>query len=221
MISAPAVGILLPQFAWVVDFSLAAFGLPASGTTAYMFSPAIPIYINTRPYQRIPFQWSLHHNNGNGSLVHADFLAKGESDPRREFSETLLSVSAQFPGVVMVWSSFEANVIRDMLELFPDLAEKLAALLNRTVDLLRIVREHIAHPDFNGSYSMKAVAPALAPDITYSDLDIADGGGASAAFYRLVADPPRCRPKRGTACGSRCYNTVDETPLHWRGCTTG
>lgn len=42
--SAPAVGILFPQFVWVVDFSLAACGLPASGTTAYMFSPTIPIF---------------------------------------------------------------------------------------------------------------------------------------------------------------------------------
>jgi hypothetical protein len=36
---------------------------------------------------------------------------------------------------------------------------------------------------------MKAVAPAVAPDVTYDDLDIAEGGGASAAFYRIVADP--------------------------------
>jgi hypothetical protein len=35
---------------------------------------------------------------------------------------------------------------------------------------------------------MKAVAPALAREVSYDDLDIADGGEASAAFYRLVAD---------------------------------
>jgi len=72
--------------------------------------------------------------------------------------------------------------------LFPDLAERLTALLYRIVDLLQIVRDHVAHPEFQGSYSMKAVAPAIAPDITYGDLDITDGGEASAAFYRIVAD---------------------------------
>ena len=76
-----------------------------------------------------------------------------------------------------------------MSELFPDLAERLAALMYRIVDLLQIVRDHVAHPDFRGSYSMKAVAPAVAPDFVYDDLDIADGGDASAAFYRIVADP--------------------------------
>jgi predicted RecB family nuclease len=153
------------------------------------FSPAIPIYLNTRPYQCIPFQWSFDHADSSGSLIHADFLANGETDPRREFSETLLEVSEQFPGVIMAWSQYEAKVIRDMAELFPDLAERLTALLYRIVDLLRIVQDHVAHPDFQGSYSMKAVAPALAPDLTYSDLDFADGGDASAAFYRIVADP--------------------------------
>lgn len=65
----------------------------------------------------------------------------------------------------------------------------LLALLYRIVDLLPIVADNVAHPDFQGSFSMKAVAPAIAPEITYDDLDIADGGDASAAFYRIVADP--------------------------------
>src|SRR5207302_149348 len=152
------------------------------------FSPAIPIYAGTRPYQRIPVQWSFHHqDNWSGSLIHAEFLADGGTDPRREFSETLLITSEQFPGAVMAWSRFEEKVIRDMADLFPDLAERLIALLYRVVDLLPIVADNVAHPDFQGSYSMKAVAPAIAPELTYDDLEIADGGDASAAFYRIVA----------------------------------
>jgi predicted RecB family nuclease len=69
------------------------------------------------------------------------------------------------------------------------LADRLIALVYRIVDLLQIVRDHVVHPDFQGSYSMKTVAPAVAPDLSYGDLDIADGGEASAAFYRIVADP--------------------------------
>ena len=76
-----------------------------------------------------------------------------------------------------------------MAELFPDLTVRLTALLYRIIDLLSIVADNVAHPNFRGSYSMKAVAPALAPEVTYGDLDIADGGDASAAFYRIVADP--------------------------------
>jgi predicted RecB family nuclease len=162
---------------------------PASYLDFETFSPAIPIYAGTRPYQRIPFQWSWHFNDGSGSLTHAEFLAQGDTDPRREFSETVLRVSEQFPGAIMGWSNFETRVIRDMADLYRDLAERLTALLYRVVDLLRIVQDHVAHPDFQGSFSMKAVAPAVAPDLTYGDLDIADGGEASAAYYRIVADP--------------------------------
>ena len=88
----------------------------------------------------------------------------------------------------MAWSRFEEKVIRDMAELFPDLAERLIAVLYRIIDLLRVVNDHVAHPQFYGSYSMKAVAPAVAREVTYGDLDIAEGGAASAAFYRIVTD---------------------------------
>jgi len=73
-------------------------------------------FVTARPYQRIPFQWSWHYNDGSGSLIHTDFLATGWTDPRREFCETLLRVSGQFPGVIMAWSQFEEKVIRDMAE---------------------------------------------------------------------------------------------------------
>lgn len=169
--------------------TLPLFRPPVSYLDFETFSPAIPIYNNTRPYQRIPFQWSWDYDDGNGVLTHQDFLANGDIDPRREVCETLLSVSERFPGAIMAWSNFETSVIRDMADLFPDLAEKLIALSYRIVDLLQIVQDHVAHPEFCGSYSMKNVAPALAQDVTYADLDIADGGAASAVFYRIVADP--------------------------------
>jgi hypothetical protein len=162
---------------------------PVSYLDFETFSPAIPLYPFTSPYQRIPFQWSWHYNDGSGILTHRDFLADGNNDPRREFCETLLSVSERFSGAVMAWSSFETSVLRDMSELFPDLAERLIALSYRIVDLLRIVHDNVVHPEFYGSYSMKHVAPALARDVSYADLDVRDGGEASASFYRIVADP--------------------------------
>lgn len=152
------------------------------------FNPAIPFYSNTRPYQCLGFQWSLHHDAGSGDLTHFEFLADGETDPRREFAESLLGAVERLPGPVAVWSSFEARVIRELAALFPDLAERLAAVLARIADLLPIVRNNVVHPAFRGSYSMKAVVPAIAPEIVY-DGDIIDGSGASAAFYRIVADP--------------------------------
>ena len=78
---------------------------PVSYLDFETFSPAIPVYGNTRPYQRVPFQWSWHYNDGGGILVHRDFLANGDTDPRREVCETLLGVSERFAGAVMAWSN--------------------------------------------------------------------------------------------------------------------
>ncbi len=42
--SAPAVGILLPQVIWMVDFIASALGFPLTGMTAYMFSPELSLF---------------------------------------------------------------------------------------------------------------------------------------------------------------------------------
>jgi hypothetical protein len=176
--------------------ALAALAPPVIYLDFETFNPAIPAYPGTSPYQRIAFEWSLHHDDGSGVLSHAEFLADGEIDPRREFAETLLAAVGGLPGPITVWSSFEASVIRELAALFPELADRLTAVLARIVDLLLIARDHVYHPDFCGSYSLKSVIAAVAPDLGYGDLDITEGGDASAAFYRLVADPTLTPDKR-------------------------
>ena len=78
------------------------------------FSPAIPTYAGTSPYQRIPFQWSIHHDDGAGEVSHFEFLADGWVDPRREFAETLLTVIESLAGPIIVYSGFEASVLRNL-----------------------------------------------------------------------------------------------------------
>jgi hypothetical protein len=73
-----------------LDNALAHFGPPSFYMDFETFSPALPLYAGTRPYQRIPFQWSLHYDDGYGAVGHFEFLAGGDIDPRRQFAETLL-----------------------------------------------------------------------------------------------------------------------------------
>ena len=62
-------------------------------------------------------------------------------------------------------------------------------VIDQIIDLLPILKSHVSHPEFLGSYSIKAVAPALVPGFTYDDLDgVADGDDASAVFYRLASN---------------------------------
>lgn len=44
LVSAAAVGIVLPQALWAVDFIATGFGWPLSGMTDYMYDDALPLY---------------------------------------------------------------------------------------------------------------------------------------------------------------------------------
>ena len=67
----------------------------------------------------------------------------------------------------------------------PDLRTRLEALVPRLFDLAAVVRANFYHPDFDGSFSIKAVLPALCPDMTYKNLMIQDGAAAMAAYAEL------------------------------------
>ena len=56
----------------------------------------------------------------------------------------------------------------------------------RLVELLPVVRRFVDHPAVLGSNSIKAVAPVLAPEVSYDLKDVADRGAASPALYRLA-----------------------------------
>ena len=56
----------------------------------------------------------------------------------------------------------------------------------RLWDLLPFVKKHVYHPDFRGSFSIKAVLPALVPDMTYEGMEVAHGGEAGLAWEQMI-----------------------------------
>jgi predicted RecB family nuclease len=178
--------------------AITALAPPTSYLDFETFSPAIPLYAGTRPYQRIPFQWSMHHDDGAGEVCHFEFLADGGADPRRVFAETLIEAISRTTGPIAVYSPFEATVLRALAAFFPDLSGSLFVAIDRMVDLLPIIKSHVTHPEFLGSNSIKVVAPALVPGFSYDDLNgVADGNDASAVFYRLATDRSLSDEDRG------------------------
>jgi len=158
--------------------------------------PPIPLYIGTRPYQTIPFQWSLHAIDDDGILHHREFLAAGDADPRRSFAKALITALDAFSGPIMVYSAYEQTRLKDLAAQFPTLRRSLERIISRLLDLLPIVRGAVYFPAFSFSNSIKSVAPALSPGFGYDDIDeIADGSAASAAFLQIAAgyisDPER------------------------------
>lgn len=168
--------------------ALAAHPLPTYFLDFETISFVVPIWKGTRPYQQIPFQFSLHRLSRTGKLAHTPFLDLTGADPSRRLAQALLAVCGERGPIFVYNAGFETGRIRELAARFPALSRGLLALNERIVDLLPIARDHYYHPDQQGSWSIKAVLPTLCPDLDYERLDgVQDGGMAQAAFQEAIA----------------------------------
>jgi hypothetical protein len=147
----------------------------------------VPRWAGTRPYQQVPFQWSLHIEGADGDLAHHEFLDLSGEFPVRAAAETLLSATRE-AGPVFMYTPFEKTVLGAMAEACPDLRSRLEALVGRLVDLAPIARRHYYHPAMRGSWSIKKLLPTIAPELDYSNLaGVRDGTGAQQAYLEAIA----------------------------------
>ena len=153
------------------------------------FSEAIPRYNQQRPYSQVPFQYSLHVVNADGSIEHKEHLGDEFTDPREELVVQMLSDITPTGSIIAFNMGFEKGVISELANLFPDYENQLLAINDRFVDLLQPFRSlGYYHPDFNGSFSLKSILPAMFPDdeeLAYKSLEIQDGLMAMDEFARL------------------------------------
>lgn len=149
--------------------------------------PAIPVYQGSRPFQPIPFQFSLHRQARlGGDLEHHGFLAQGREDPRPAFLERLRESLLDEGAIVVYNASFERRVLRDLADAFPEEAAWIAAAEGHIVDLHVPFRQFAwYHPDQDGSASMKVVLPAVTGK-GYDELEINEGSLASREFLRIT-----------------------------------
>ncbi len=146
---------------------------------------AVPVWDGLAPWGQATAQFSYHEEQPDGSHTHVGWLAEGPGDPRRELAEAMLAATARARRIV-TYSCFEKTRIKELQTLVPDLAGPLGELLGKLVDLHPVVRDHVYHPDFGGSFSLKYVLTPLVPELTYSDLVIVDGRLASVEIARLL-----------------------------------
>lgn len=163
--------------------------------------PAVPFWAGTRPYQAVPVQYSVHVDDGSGDgayqgMQHHEFLDLSGAAPMRALAERLIEDLGN-TGPVLMYTTYEKTVIETLIGLFPDLSGPLQAIIERLYDMKPVVKDHYYHPQMLGSWSIKAVLPALAPHLDYSNLDgISEGMGASEGF--LEAIDPATTPARKT-----------------------
>jgi hypothetical protein len=151
------------------------------------FQTAIPIFDQTRPYQQIPFQFSLHILEAVGTEpVHYGFLAAGDTDPRLQVLELLAQLIGKRGSIVAYNATFESTVLKQSCEDFPGFKKWFKSIEERIIDLLVPFRSfHYYHPEQQGSASLKAILPLLTRR-SYHGMPIADGGQASREYMRVT-----------------------------------
>ena len=113
-------------------------------------------------------------------------MYEDDGDPRPSIIERLLEALGD-EGSICTYSGFERTQLKALAAAFPQYAGALKDTISRLVDLLPIMRGSYYHPDFHGSFSIKSVLPAIAPQLGYDDLEIADGQLASIWYPRALA----------------------------------
>lgn len=147
-------------------------------------SDAIPRWPDCWPYRQATFQFSAQIEADGGAITPHAFLSF-DSDPRRACAEALARLPTE--GAVIAWNAeFERKRLIELAGDFPDLAAALGSLAQRVVDLLPVAKAHWYHRDQRGSWSIKAVLPTIAPDLSYEDLTVANGSDAQAAYRRAI-----------------------------------
>lgn len=151
------------------------------------FMEPIPPYDGIRPYQQIPFQYSLHYlERKDGELKHHEFLAEPNADPRRNLIEKLIAEIPEQACILAYNKGFEITRLKDLAAWFPEYTEKIERMIENIRDLAAPFRQYSIYSfKQQGSYSLKYVLPAMVPDIGYDHLDIQNGGMAMDSYAAM------------------------------------
>lgn len=150
-------------------------------------APALPRFAGMRPYDQMPFQWSVHLQRKSGAaLEHHEFLADNADDPRPEFFRSLLQVIGRKGSIVVYSKGFESGCLKNLAQWLPKHEDQIKAIQERLWDLLAVMRANVYHPGFAGTFSLKSVLPALIPEMSYEDMEVSEGSEAGLAWEKMI-----------------------------------
>jgi len=154
------------------------------------FGSPIPLYDDSRTYQQIPFQYSAYvQEKTGGKLTQHEFLADPGEDPRKAFLQSLLATVPKGACIVAYNAPFEIARLGELADVHPKYKARINKMIDSFVDLmLPFKQRHVYFWQVKGSYSLKAVLPALVPGMSYDGMEIADGGMAEQAYRGLLSN---------------------------------
>ncbi len=179
-------------------------------------NPAVPLFDGTRPYQRIPFQFSVHIQKAPGEeLTHHGFLSTDREDPRGRFLEALKGALGAKGSVMVFNRGFEEGVLSELAAFDPQSEGWVQSVKSRVVDLLKPFRSFAYYnPAQHGSASIKKVLPAVTGK-GYEDMGIAGGGDASALYFHVTYGNAEPAEKEQVYSDLEKYCGLDTEGMVW------
>lgn len=182
-------------------------------------SPCIPAVDNSSPYEKLPFQYSLHvRKKPEGELNHFEYLHDSATDPRRSLMQDLLRRIGK-GGTIIAWNkSFEESVLKLITSRFPEFTDAVRSMLERFTDLIVPFRSGLyVDYRFKGSSSIKSVLPVLVPELSYKHMSIKRGDEASLLFELFLEGTmpaPEWQSYRTDLLRYCCLDTLAMVRIH-------
>lgn len=179
-------------------------------------NPAVPIFEYTRPYQRIPFQFSVHIlKSKTEQPLHYKLLCKNSNDPSKDFVLKLKEALGEKGTIIVYNRSFEESVLKELAEAFPEYNYWVQSIKRRIKDLLQPFRNFDYYsPTQEGSASIKKVLPAITGN-TYDEMEISAGGDASALYFQVTHKNPHSSEKDKVYSDLEKYCALDTEGMVW------
>lgn len=171
-------------------------------------APPIPLIKDTKPYEKLPFQYSLHiAQNKNQSIEdyeHKEYLANPKEMEKsiNELANRMADDLENCQTIVAYHESFEKGVTKWLAEWAEnhgdyELSERLKAINHKFVDLEKIIKEYYYDPQFKGSFSIKKTLPVLVPQLSYDNLAVGNGNEATTIFLNMMLGREEELEKKG------------------------
>jgi hypothetical protein len=182
----------------------------------------VPIIKDTRPNDRLPFQWSVHKWTNIDEEIKIDegssFLKFDNQDIENEFLISLIKVLEDKGTIFVHNASFEISLLNSLKikTKFKKYSKDIDNIISRVADTLTIVRENFYSPLMKGKYSLKDIVKSIPTSVDYNEEDEIEGGmGAQLAWF-LYTDPKSSKKDKNlqedkltTYCAKDTYALYD------------
>ena len=152
----------------------------------------VPIIQNTKPFEQVPFQWSVHKlSQKGGELEEFSFIDFADQNIELNFLKKLIETLGDQGTIFVHNHPFEKGVLNKLKEKpkMKSYSGQIDSIIDRIEDTLELTRKNFYSPEMFGKYSLKKIIQAIPTKISYEsegEDTVSDGGDAQLAWFKCT-----------------------------------